>query len=51
MCYFFIPPILKARAEILQEFSVPFLAIEFQENLPLRFTDLYRIKKWKFTNF
>ena len=34
MCViFFIQPILEARAEIVQNFSVPFWAMEFHEKL------------------
>ena len=33
-------PILEARAEILQKISVAFEAMEFQEKMHLRFTDL-----------
>ena len=39
--FFFIWPILKARAEILQNISVTFWAMEFQEKILLRFIDLY----------
>ena len=40
ICYFFNSLILEARAEILHTFSVLFWAMEFQEKMLLRFTDL-----------
>ena len=39
-CLHFLLPILEARAEILQKISFPFWAMEFQEKMLLRFTDL-----------
>ena len=50
--FFFIWPIIETRAQILQKNSVAFWAMEFQEKLLLRFTDLYpqlfhlRLKSW-----
>ena len=38
--FIFLKPILDATAEILQNFSVPFWAMDFQEKLLLRFPDL-----------
>ena len=38
--FLFILPILEDRAEILQKSLVPFWAMEFQEKLLFRFTDL-----------